>query len=331
MALPQIILIVLIFLIVLGTGIFYLRSAEAERKKRLMGVVQGSAALRSTSKGPSEKDQQNKRRAEIAKKLKDEKNGGPEESGKKAKFGLSDKIAQAGLAISIAQFWIFSVFSMVMFVMLSLMFGFSPMVIVFAAIIGLLGFPRYVLKVMAAKRQKKFLEEFADALEAVVRLLKAGMPVSEAVSMISREFTGPVGEEMSRIYDKQKIGIPLHEAALEACKRMPLTEMQMFATGLAIQTQTGSSLSEILTNLARVIRSRFRLKRKIKALSSEAIASAAIIGSLPPLVCFGMYFANPAYMEILFIDPFGQVLLAGSIFWMSMGIIVMKIMINFKI
>ncbi|MCD8497013.1 MAG: type II secretion system F family protein [Alphaproteobacteria bacterium] len=214
---------------------------------------------------------------------------------------------------------------------MALMFGFSPVVTILFAVIGFLGFPRFVLKRMAAARQKKFLEEFADALEAVVRLLKAGMPVSEAVAMISREFTGPVGEEMSRIYDKQKIGIPLHEAALEACKRMPLTEMQMFATGLAIQSQTGSSLSEILSNLARVIRARFRLKRKIKALSSEAVASAAIIGSLPPLVCFGMYFANPNYMEILFIDPFGQVLLAGSIFWMSMGVIVMKIMINFKI
>ncbi|MCD8563257.1 MAG: type II secretion system F family protein [Alphaproteobacteria bacterium] len=220
---------------------------------------------------------------------------------------------------------------MAAFVFLAFVFKFSPFATLMAAVIGLLGFPRYMLKVMAAKRQKKFLEEFADALEAVVRLLKAGMPVSEAVSMIAREFTGPVGEEMSRIYDKQKIGIPLHEAAQEACHRMPLTEMQMFATGLAIQAQTGSSLSEILTNLARVIRARFRLKRKIKALSSEAIASASIIGALPPLVCLGMYFANPNYIGILFTDPFGHVLLAGSLFWMSLGIIIMKVMINFKI
>ena len=80
-------------------------------------------------------------------------------------------------------------------------------------LLALLGLPRFVLKKVIQRRQKKFLEEFADALDAVVRLLKAGMPVSEAISMMSREFEGPVGEEMSIIYDKQKIGVPLHEAA----------------------------------------------------------------------------------------------------------------------
>lgn len=330
MSIAQIVLILLIFFLVLGMGLFYVRAQEADRKKRLMGVVQGNAGLRQSSSSVSEKDLQNKRRAEIAKKLKETKTEDGAQ-GKKAKPRLEDKIAQAGLFIPASRFWFLSAVSMVAFLVLAVVFEFSLFVTLMAGVIGLFGLPRYVLRSMAARRQKKFLEEFADALESVVRLLKAGMPVSEAVHMISREYTGPVGEEMSRIYDKQKIGIPLHEAAQEACRRMPLTEMQMFATGLAIQSQTGSSLSEILTNLARVIRSRFRLKRKIKALSSEAIASAGIIGALPPLVCMGMYFANPDYMEVLFIDPFGQVLLAGSIFWMCMGIIVMKVMINFKI
>ena len=157
------------------------------------------------------------------------------------------------------------------------------------------------------------------------------MPVSEAISMIAREFTGPVGEEMSRIYDKQKIGIPIHEAAKEATLRMPITEMNMFATGLAIQAQTGSSLSEVLRNLAGVIRARFKLKRKIKALSSEAIASASIIGSLPILLSLGMYFANREYIMILFESTTGNILLAFAVFWMLCGIVVMKIMINFKI
>lgn len=327
----QIALISLIFLIVLGTGLAYVRLQEAERKKRLMGVVQGGSALKTKSPVLSERDIQNKRRADIAKKLKGSKNGEEAAAGAKSKPVLTDRIAQAGLSVSVTKFWVFSALSLAGFVMLALMFGASPFVVFMAGVIGLLGFPRYVLKVMAGRRQRKFLEEFADALEAVVRLLKAGMPVSEAVSMIAREFTGPVGEEMGRIYDKQKIGIPLHEAAQEACHRMPLPEMQMFATGLAIQAQTGSSLSEILSNLARVIRARFRLKRKIKALSSEAVASAAIIGALPPLVCLGMYFANPPYIGILFSDPFGQVLLAGAVFWMGLGVLIMKIMINFKI
>ena len=118
---------------------------------------------------------------------------------------------------------------------------------------------------------------------------------------------------------------------MEATKRMPLTEMQMFATGLSIQAQTGSSLSEVLTNLANVIRSRFRLKRKIKALSSEAIASASIIGALPNIVAGGMYFINYDYISILFTNTTGKILLCGAIVWMLIGIMMMKAMINFKI
>lgn len=325
----QIVLITLIFIIIIGIGIAFSLNQEAERKKRVMATIKGRAAT--TSNVPSEQDAQNRRRAEIAKKLRDDKEE-DEKSKKKQKTSISVMISQAGLHISTKQFWIYSFLSMIIFVVLAkVVFAANPFVVLMAAIIGLLGFPRIVLKKLAAKRQKKFLMEFADALEAVVRLLKAGMPVSEAVLMISREFDGPVGEEMSIIYDKQKIGVPLHEAALEATKRMPLTEMQMFATGLAIQAQTGSSLSEVLTNLAGVIRARFRLKRKIKALSSEAIASASIIGALPNVVAGGLWFVNREYINVLFTDPFGKILLAGAVIWMCLGIFVMKIMINFKI
>ena len=149
--------------------------------------------------------------------------------------------------------------------------------------------------------------------------------------MIAREFDGPVGEEMSRIYDKQKIGISMHEAAYEATERMPLTEMQMFATGLAIQAQTGSSLSEVLMNLSGVIRARFRLKRKVKALSSEAVASASIIASLPILVATALYFVNYEYISVLFTEPTGKFLLTCAIVWAGVGIFAMKQMINFKV
>ena len=301
MSMIQIILIALIALLGIGTMVAFAMSQESARKKRMMGVIQGN---RSVGSGKNEKGVKDKRRADLAKKLKETKE---EDDEKKNKASLSMKIEQAGLSISIMQFWIFSVISMVAVAFLAKMMGQPPHILLLAAVIGLFGLPRFILKKMAAKRQKKFLEEFPDALEATVRLLKAGMPVGEAVAMISREFEGPVGEEMSRIKDLQKIGVPLHEAALTATRRMPITEMQMFATGLSIQAQTGSSLSEVLTNLSNVIRSRFRLKRKIKALSSEAIASAGIIAALPLLVATGMYFVNYEYISVLFTDPFGKV------------------------
>jgi tight adherence protein B len=324
----QIILVGVIALIIFGMIAAYLIGKETDRKKRILLVIKGRS---NEEKKFSTQDVQNKRRAEIARKLKETNENINEKKGKNKKPTIQLLLEQAGLNITVKKYWIYSVSLMAVLVFLAKLAGFGPFPLLMVAVTGLLGIPRFIVRFITRRRQKKFLEEFPDALEAVIRLLKAGMPVSEAISMISREFTGPIGEEMSRIYDKQKIGIPMHEAALEATKRMPLTEMKMFATGLAIQAQTGSSLSEVLRNLAGVIRARFKLKRKIKALSSEAVASASIIGALPLLVMLGMYFANREYMMVLFETTTGNILLAGAGFWMLCGIVVMKIMINFKI
>lgn len=324
----QIILLTVLLIVVAGGVALYLMNQETAKKQRMLQVIQGRTGASKVEKGPNEQD---KRRAEIAKKLRDEKEEEAEAAGQKKKASISLMLEQAGLSISAQHFWILSVVLMVVLVAAGKMFNYPPHMLLMLAVIGLLGLPRFIIKKMAAKRQKNFLSEFPDALEATVRLLKAGMPVAEAISMIAREFDGPVGEEMSRIYDKQKIGIPLHEAALESTRRMPLAEMQMFATGLSIQAQTGSSLSEVLMNLSGVIRARFKLKRKVKALSSEAVASASIIGALPVLVSTGLYFVNYEYLEVLFITPFGNILLTFAVGMMLVGCFVMKIMINFKI
>ena len=312
-----------------GTFLFLNYNREAEKRRRMMQVIGAPSAGKKGKKA----DSQNQRRAEIAKKL---KSGGTEDEhedpdSEKKGASLKEMIMQAGLEITISQFWIFSFGLMVAMTLAAYIFGMSKLVVILVAISSLLGAPRLILKIMAKRRQKKFLAEFADALDSMQRLLKAGMPVSEAIKMVAREYTGPIGEEMGRIFDQQKIGVPLPEAVLHSAKRMPLPEMQMFATAVAIQTQTGSSLSEVLENLSSVIRARFRLKRKVQALSSEAKASAAIIGALPNVVGLGMYFINREYIEILFIDPTGKVLLGGAVFWMFCGVMVMRQMINFKI
>ena len=244
---------------------------------------------------------------------------------------MADRIMQAGLKISVKQFWINSLIFGILLGAVALVLKQNPFVCLMVFITGFLGLPRMFLKKKAAKRQKKFLEEFADALEAIIRLLRAGMPVSEAISMVGREFTGPVGEEMAKIYDTQKVGIPLEEACMLATRRMPITEMKMFATGIAIQAQTGASLSDVLGNLAGVIRARFKLKRKVRTLSSEAKSSAAIIGCLPILVSSGIYFINPDHIMVLVENTVGRFLLGGAVVWMLLGILAMKMMINFKV
>lgn len=317
---------ILIFLVIGGIVSALIISSQQEKRKRLMRVVKGASAANS---GNTKAGIQEKRRSDLTKKL--NKEGEEDKKKKKDSFTIKEKIQQAGMSISVKQFWIFSAVSCVLVTLLAKAMGASPFVTAMAVIVGFLGVPRFVLRFKTKRRQKNFMADFPDALEAMMRLLKAGMPVTEAIKMVAREFEGPMGEEMGRIFDEQKIGVTLPEAVLNSAKRMPLTEMQMFATAIAIQTQTGSSLSEVLQNLASVIRSRFKLARKVKALSSEAKASAMIIGALPCVVAGGMYFINREYIEVLFIDPTGKFLLGCAIGWMGIGVLVMRQMIDFKV
>jgi len=295
--------IAVIVLIVVGMVAAIIINQQREQRAQTVALIRGGAI----DAGPNKKEAQNQRRADLAKKLKEEN----EASKKKKGVSFSDQLAQAGIKMSPAQFWITALLFSVVLAGVGYVMGLNAFVCLMMFFIALFGLPRALIKNFTERRQKKFLEDFADALEAMIRLLKAGMPVSEAISMVGREFTGPVGEEMSKIYDTQKIGVPLHEACYEATKRMPLTEMQMFATGIAIQAQTGASLSEVLGNLANVIRARFRLKRKVKSLSSEAKSSAMIIGALPVLISTGIYLINPDYIGVLFTDDFGRILIAA--------------------
>lgn len=249
----------------------------------------------------------------------------------KNKKSLTSLIGQAGFETSLLKFWIYSVvFGTLCAVPIwfSGLSGFVKTMLIFTVYFGL---PRFFLKWRANKRQKLFLQDFANALEDKIRLLQAGMPISEAISMVAKEYSGPVGEEMQRIYNAQRLGTPLPEAVQQMTIRLPIPEVQMFATTIAIQVQTGSSLSEVLGNLAGVIRGRYSLKRKVTALSSEAKISALIIGSIPFVLTGILYLVNREYVMLLFTHPTGKMLTTGALIWMGIGVLVMRQMINFKV
>lgn len=249
----------------------------------------------------------------------------------KNRKSLTSLIGQAGYDTPLWRFWIYSfIFGSICFFPVYKM-DLNFLVKSMLCFTFYFGLPRFYLKFKATRRQRAFLQDFANALEDMIRLLKAGMPVTEAISMVAREYTGPVGVEMQRVYDMQRVGTPLPEAVEKMTIRLPLAEVQMFATTIAIQVQTGSSLSEVLGNLATVIRGRYALKRKIVALSSEAKISAMIIGSLPFLVGSGLYLVNTDYIMLLFEHPTGQTLLGVALGMMGTGVIVMRQMINFKV
>lgn len=321
------IIVVPFFVFALFAGIAIIIWNNQKKRDSALQIIRGQSNQGMDS-SLNEEQRSARRRADLAKKLREN-----EEKEKKSGSGQSyqELIEQAGLGISLQLFFGICFALIIVAALAGFVFNLKPYLVLMIAIIAGLGIPRLVLKFFARRRQKRFLNEFADALETIVRMLKAGMPVIESIAMVSREFEGPVQEEMSRIYDEQKVGTPLYEAVQNAARRMPLTEMQMFATAIAIQQQTGASLSEVLSNLARVIRARFALKRKVVALSAEAKYSAGIIGALPVFVTAALYVMNPEYISLLFTDSFGNMLLATGFGWMMIGIFIMRQMINFKV
>jgi tight adherence protein B len=194
---------------------------------------------------------------------------------------------------------------------------------------GLLGVPRWTINFLRKRRMKNFLEEFANASDVIVRGVKAGLPLNDCIKIIANEAAEPVRSEFRVIAETQALGVPLGEAVGKLPERVPVPEANFFAIVIAIQQRAGGNLSEALANLSRVLRDRRKMKGKISAMSMEAKASAAIIGALPIVVMILVYITSPAYIMLLFTEQLGNVILGASAIWMTIGILVMRKMINF--
>lgn len=180
-----------------------------------------------------------------------------------------------------------------------------------------------------ATRLKAFGAEFPNALDVIVRGVKAGLPLGDCLRIIATEGQEPVRGEFKSVVHDQTFGIPLDDAVERLAERVPLAESNFFAIVIAIQSRTGGNLSEALGNLSKVLRERKQMKAKIKALSAEAKASAGIIGSMPVVVALLLYFTSPDYITLLFTTSAGNITLAASGLWMLTGTLVMRKMINF--
>jgi tight adherence protein B len=191
------------------------------------------------------------------------------------------------------------------------------------------GLPLWVLKFLKKRRESRFLEALPDAVDVIVRGIKSGLPLLDSLRLIATEAPEPVRSEFRTIIETQTIGIPLGEACVKLYERIPLAEANFFGIVISIQQRAGGNLSEALGNLSRVLRDRKKMKAKIKAMSMEAKASASIIGALPIVVMSLVYFTSPQYIELLWTEQLGRMMLVGSATWMTMGILVMRKMINF--
>jgi tight adherence protein B len=196
----------------------------------------------------------------------------------------------------------------------------------FAAFLGL---PQWMLRFLKKRRETRFLMAFPDAVDVIVRGIKAGLPLLDSIKIVSSDTPEPVKSEFRAIIETQTIGMPLGDACAKLHERMPLPEANFFGIVVSIQQKSGGNLSEALGNLSRVLRDRKRMQAKIKAMSMEAKASAAIIAALPVSVMALVYITSPNYIELLWTTPMGRMMMAASAAWMAMGVLVMKKMINF--
>jgi tight adherence protein B len=248
---------------------------------------------------------------------------------KTARVPLTVRIAQAGLKWSTRRFMMTAASLGAVFFLVPLFLGvglLQSLGIGFAAGAGL---PFWLLSFLKKRREAKFLEAFPDAVDVIVRGIKAGLPLLDSLKLIASEAEEPVRSEVRAIIDTQTIGIPLGEACAKLYDRMPLAEANFFGIVISIQQRAGGNLSEALGNLSRVLRDRKKMKAKIKAMSMEAKASGAIIGALPIVVMVLVYITSPQYISTLWTESLGRMMLLGSAVWMSMGIFVMRRMINF--
>ena len=244
---------------------------------------------------------------------------------------LKVQLRQAGMKVSIERFYIYSVVCGIVVTVLAFFLKAPLLVLPGALIAGTLGLPRWFVSFRRGRRVKAFLNEFPNALDIIVRAVKSGLPLNDGIRLIASESPEPVRTEFRRIVESQQVGMSIPEATLRMPETMPCPEAGFFGIVIQIQQQAGGNLSEALGNLSRVLRDRKKMKAKVQALSMEAKASAVIIGALPFVVAFLVYLSSPNYIMPLFTTSTGHLILGISGVWMSIGIFVMRKMMNFEV
>jgi tight adherence protein B len=299
--------------------IYPVLSGERKAEQRIRNVASSDSTVRAARRP------QKSRREDIETTLKDLE----ERQKKKKNVPIIVQIARAGLSWSRRQFVMVSASIGLGMFLLAFLSGTGLLPAAALGFAGAFGVPRWLLSFLRKRREARFLETLADAVDVIVRGVKAGLPLLDCIKMITMESPEPLKTEFRLILETQAIGVPLGEACAKLYERTPLPEANFFGIVVAIQQKAGGNLSEALGNLSKVLRDRKKMRAKIQAMSQEAKASAAIIGALPIAVMILVYLTTPQYISLLFTHPTGHIMLAGSAVWMTMGVLVMKKMINF--
>ncbi|WP_313197432.1 type II secretion system F family protein [Rhizobium sp.] len=306
---------------------------ETEKKAgaRLTRVKAAESDLGKAKAARDRVQELSKRRKSLQDSLKDLEKKQQEKNKYIGDNSLKSRLAQTGIAVTMGRFYAMSAGLGILASLVALIIGMPLLASLGAGFVFAFGFPRWVISFLIKRRRNKFLEEFPHALDVMVRSIKSGLPLNDAIRLIAADGREPVKREFQRVVESQKVGLSIPDACARMLQTMPLSEVSFFSIVIAIQSQAGGNLSEALGNLGKVLRERRKMKAKVSALSMEAKASAVIIGALPFIVATLVYLTSPQYMMILFTDPRGHIIMLVSGVWMSIGILVMRNMINFEI
>ncbi|MEP2828868.1 type II secretion system F family protein [Parvibaculum sp.] len=319
--------IALLAAVCIGAVGFAFVSGETESQKRVARVTRAGNARLAPGASEHEADNSEKRRKQMQETLKSLEEKQKEQ---KKSIPLSTRIERAGLEIETRTFYIASAVCGLVVTLCLMLSGLSMLIALLGGFAAAFGLPRWVLSYLMKRRQKAFAEEFANTIDVIVRGVKSGLPINDCLKLIATESPEPIRTEFQDIVEGQRLGVTLEQGLDKIYERMPLPEVNFFQIVLSIQQKTGGNLSEALSNLSKVLRERKKMRAKIQAMSQEAKASAGIIGSLPPGVMLMIYFTSPDYMDVLFTTTAGNMIIVSGLVWMSIGVFVMKKMIDFK-
>lgn len=245
---------------------------------------------------------------------------------------LRHRLARTGLKIGVGQYALICIGVGLGFTLFrAIVFELPPAISILLGVVSGLGVPHLATGFLISRRVKKFLADFPEAIDLIIRGLRSGLPVPESIRIVGREISGPVGVEFALISDRVRFGQTLEEALWDSAERIDLPDFKFFVVSLSVQRETGGNLAETLENLTEILRKRRQMKLKIKAMSSEARASAMILGSLPFLMFAIMYALNGSYVMTLFSDPRGLAMVGFAFACLAVGVGVMWKMVRFEI
>jgi tight adherence protein B len=244
---------------------------------------------------------------------------------------LRTRLAATGKNISLGEYMLMNALAVLLFYMTLNFFNINKIIVFPASLMLGLGAPHAITAFMISRRVKKFIASFPEAIDTMCRGIRSGLPITESIGAVGRELPDPIGIEFHRISDGVRMGKTLEDSMWEVAQRIDTPEFRFLIVAMAIQKETGGNLAETLDNLAELIRKRRQLRLKVKAMSSEAKASAMIIGSLPFIMFALLLVVNPDYVQVLFNETKGRILLGIGVGWMSLGWAVMLKMIHFEL